>query len=279
MGTHGQDSFAAYDVLARYYDLQHARFVPDVPMYLQAAARFGRAGRARILELGCGTARVMAPLVEAGHYVLGVDASEAMLRYARQRLPPPSSARYDLLAADIADLGAIFAAAGSTRSAFLPFDLAIIALNTFLHNLSRESQLAALHASRILLRAGGCLIVDLPPNDELAYQPDAGDSGEFEFEAQLKDDLHRTIVDKYVHSRILWARQEQWLRYRFEERAEDTHELIRVETAGFRLRHVFKHEMELLLIAAGFTDWSWYGDYNLSEYGEGSPRMIVFTTT
>ncbi len=269
-----QESFAAYAVLARYYDLQHASYTPDVPMYLQAARRAASAGMARILELGCGTGRVMAPLVEAGHYVLGVDASEPMLQRARQRLLTAAGGQYDLLAADVTGLGTLLAP-GSDRSTF---DLAIIALNTFLHHLSRESQLAALGACHARLRAGGLLIVDLPPNDELAYQPDAADSSAYEFETRLNDPDRNTIVDKYVHSRVLWARQEQWLRYRFEERAAGSNEALRVETAAFRLRHVFKHEMELLLLWAGFAGWTWHGDYDSSDYQEGSPRMIVFAT-
>lgn len=274
MITSEQESFAAYAVLARYYDLQHASYTPDVPMYLQAARQVARAGVARILELGCGTGRVMAPLVAAGHYVLGVDASEPMLQRARQRLANVAGGRCDLLAADVTGLRTLLAP-GKDGSAF---DLAIIALNTFLHNLSRESQLAVLGACHARLRAGGLLIVDLPPNDELSYQPDAADETAYEFEARLNDPDRNTIVDKYVHSRVLWARQEQRLSYRFEERAAGSNEVLRVEKAGFRLRHVFKHEMELLLLCAGFAGWDWRGDYDLSAYAEGSPRMIVFAT-
>ena len=46
---------------------------------------------------------------------------------------------------------------------------------------------------------------------------------------------------------------------------------------SFTLRHVFKHEMELLLIAAGIKPgaWQWFGDYERHLYDEGSPRMIA----
>ena len=42
----------------------------------------------------------------------------------------------------------------------------------------------------------------------------------------------------------------------------------------FRLRHVFKHEMELLLQQAGFAAPVWHGDYQLHDYADDSPRMI-----
>lgn len=62
--------------------------------------------------------------------------------------------------------------------------------------------------------------------------------------------------------------------YRIEERrageAAFTEQLV-----TFRLRHVFKHEMELLLLQSGFAEPTWYGNYDLSPYGEGSPRMIA----
>ena len=75
-----------YAVLARFYDLQHNAYVSDAPLYLGLARRFGAASVARILELGCGTGRVMAPLVAAGHTVVGVDESQEMLDIGARRL-------------------------------------------------------------------------------------------------------------------------------------------------------------------------------------------------
>lgn len=250
----------AYSVMARYYDMQHQDFTPDIGLYLDLAARLGADGGARVLEVGCGTGRVLLPLVQAGHTVVGLDTSPEMLDIARRQLAGLEGARGRLVLGD------------ATRAPLAGrFDLAIIALNTFLHNDSRDSQLAMLANARRTLRPGGVLVVDLPPNDEMTYQPD---SGEFEFEASLVDPRSGATIDKYVASSLAWASQEQVLRYRYEEHTADG--ATRIEVTGFRLRHVFKHEMELLLLHAGFTDWQWHGDYDLSDYGEGSPRMIVF---
>lgn len=43
--------------------------------------------RGRVLDAACGTGRHAAHLAAAGHQVVGVDASEAMLAHARRRLP------------------------------------------------------------------------------------------------------------------------------------------------------------------------------------------------
>lgn len=256
------DSAAAYAALARFYDLQHATFTPDVGMY-QHFAELSRAEQANgaVLEIGCGTGRVMIPLVKAGYRVIGVDESPEMLRIARARLNVFPEAHWALLEQD-------------ARTLALPdrFAMAFIALNTFLHNLTRDSQIDMLKAARKHLLPGGRLIVDLPPNDELSYQPD---DGKYEFEATLVDPATETVIDKFVSSRVFWADQLQMLSYRLDEKdAGETRSSI----VTFRLRHVFKHEMELLLLHTGFASWRWYGDYDLSDYAEGSPRMIVVAT-
>ncbi len=58
-----------------------------------------------------------------------------------------------------------------------------------------------------------------------------------------------------------------------EERTSEGQRLT--HETGFVLRHVFRNEMELLLIAAGFTHWDWHGTYDLGPYEDDSPRMIV----
>jgi len=253
------DSAAAYAALARFYDLQHAAFTPDVRLYLHFAADCrARLGDLPILELGCGTGRVMAPLVSAGYHVTGVDESPQMLAIARERLKEYAPGLYELVQAD-------------ARTLELPqkFGMSFVALNTFLHNLTRDHQLAMLATARRCLLPAGLLIIDLPPNDELSCQPD---DGEFEYEATLIDPESDAVIEKYVASQVKWAEQVQVLSYRVDEKTlSDTlsHQVT------FRLRHVFKHEMELLLLLAGFTTWQWYGDYDLSPYGESSPRMIV----
>jgi len=252
-----------YDALARVYELQHAYYLEDLALYLRLARACGP--QAAILELGCGSGRLLLPLAEAGHRVIGVDESAEMLRIAERKLYASRhipAERWALIHADARALSLD----EQTR-----FDLAVIALNTFLHNLSRDEQLAALRTARRHLRLGGLLVVDLPPNDEMAYQPD---DGTFQLEATLIDPQTNSEIHKYVASRVFWATQEQELRYRMEERRADG-ELIGEQMVAFRLRHVFRHEMELLLLMSGFAEPAWYGDYEMNPYEEGSRRMIA----
>src|SRR5215218_11321513 len=71
-----------YAALPELYDLEHAGFSDDVDLYLRLAEVVGDP----ILELGCGTGRVLAPLAAAGHRIIGVDRSRPMLDQARSAM-------------------------------------------------------------------------------------------------------------------------------------------------------------------------------------------------
>lgn len=242
-----------YDAFARVYDLQHSTHADDLPFYL-ALARQMPADQA-VLELGCGTGRVMAPLLQAGRRITGVDESAEMLALARAHFGTNPQA--ELLQAD--------ARAFKSEARF---GLALIALNTFLHNLTRDDQLATLRSARAHLVEGGHLAVDLPPNDELAFQPDDGVE---QLEATLIDPQTHSRISKWVASRVYWATQEQELTYRIQEERDGQ---TQQQVVAFRLRHVFRHEMELLLLQAGFAAPRWFGDYQMHPYVDDSPRMI-----
>jgi SAM-dependent methyltransferase len=240
-----------YDRFAHIYDLQHSTFADDLPLYLTLARQLPK--DQAILELGAGSGRVMKPLKPLGVRVVGVDESAQMLAIARAHLGPDAA----LIQAD-----------ARTLALDERFGLVIIALNTFLHNETLDDQLATLDTARRHLLPGGRLVIDLPPNDELSWQPD---DGEFQIEATLIDPAAQSRVTKSVASRVLWATQQQELTYKIEEERDgQTAEQI----VQFRLRHVLRHEMDLLLKISGFEPATWYGDYQLRPYIDDSTRMI-----
>src|SRR5689334_13447124 len=69
-----------YDRFAPFYDLEFAEFDDDLRLYFAFAEHSG----GPILELGCGTGRLVVPLAEAGYDVTGVDLSPAMLALATE---------------------------------------------------------------------------------------------------------------------------------------------------------------------------------------------------
>src|SRR5690349_3551008 len=104
------ESAAGYDseLVAEFYD-----YIPrylargDVRFYAEVARRYGET----VLEIGCGTGRILLPIASSGARVVGIDASEAMLARARQRVddaPEDVRARVEaLLRRDALDLSGL----------------------------------------------------------------------------------------------------------------------------------------------------------------------------
>src|SRR5438093_1987617 len=126
---------------AALYDALFAEFDFDRGFYLALA----RAARGPVLEVTCGTGRVLIPILETGVDIEGIDLSTPMLERliakARARGLEPRVHRADM------------------RSFSLPrrYALVIIPFNGFVHCLSTADQLTCLATCRAHLEPGGRL--------------------------------------------------------------------------------------------------------------------------
>ena len=176
-----------YDQLARYYDLSHDRLTEDIPYLLQQAAETG----GPVLEIGCGSGRLLLPLARAGYDVTGVDVSPEMLARAEARL-----------AAEPADVRRrVRLLAGDARTLQLPgnetFGLIFFGYNTFMH-LDEAAAGAALKRLRPMLRPGGRLLIDVAGPLMLSLAAD--DPGKVRNSTLVFDDTgHRVARYDKVH--------------------------------------------------------------------------------
>ena len=129
------DNYSAYRSaeLAALYDAVYANSA-DIAFWQTMAT----AGSDGLLELGCGTGRVLLPLARAGHTITGLDLAAPMLARCRAQLqaePPEVRDRVTLLEADMTsfDLDRRFAQI-------------YCAFATFHHLRTVEQQLACLDA-------------------------------------------------------------------------------------------------------------------------------------
>lgn len=242
-----------YDPFARYYDADFRDYTEDIPFFREMARRAG----GPILELMCGTGRVLLPLAEVGHPITGVDISPAMLAIARHNLAEAG------LAANIIQ--------GDVRDVDLPartFDLAFVAVNSFMHLESVRDQLAALGTARKALARRGTLVIDLfnPDPVEIARE----DNRLVLDRSYQLDGRH---VQKFVAIDSDAASQTSHVTYLYDE-TDEAGQVTR-RTMRFVMRWFYRYEIEHLLARAGFSLRAVYGSYDLDEYLTSSPRMIV----
>ena len=214
-----------------------------------------------LLEIGCGTGRLLLPLAQAGHSLTGIDLSSLALGAARAKLE----------AAGLT--GQVTITQADMRHFDLPqhdFALAFIPLNTFMHCQTLEEQQATLLSIHSHLRPEGRLILDLfYPEPTLLAEAD----GRLYFETETIDELTGRTVQWYWRHDIDLARQLRHLTYVLDEIDEEG--LVRRVQIPFSLRFVYRYEMELLLRASGFYLEKLYGSYELEPFDSHSARLIV----
>src|SRR5437764_11084925 len=71
-----------YDRIASFYDIEHAQFDADLDMY----RNFAQLRSGPLLELACGSGRLLLPLARDGYELTGVDSSATMLKLAQEAL-------------------------------------------------------------------------------------------------------------------------------------------------------------------------------------------------
>ena len=250
-----------YDQIARFYDLTHAGLTADMDTILALAGQ----QNGPILELGCGSGRLLLPLARAGYAVTGVDNSPAMLARARRHLDAERQAvqvRVKLIEADMES----FKVVGDEGC----FGLAIIAYNTLMHLATLEVKATFKRVARYL-RAGGRLFLDLSNPLVVAQTPD---------DRSLT--LEHTLIDPETGEIIL-----QLASNHLDEAAQTLHITwiydVSPAAGGPVQRTVvraaycyfYPHQLELLLAEGGFRLESLAGDYDESPFAEDSPRLLV----
>lgn len=243
-----------YDLIAPFYDIEHAHFREDLDMYSNYAELCG----GKILELACGSGRALLPLCQAGYELTGVDTSAAMLAIARQRLQDEGLIAYCRLVQQ--DMCALYLEQ--------KFRLAFIALGSFAHIVTHKDQQRALAAIRAHLSPGGTFILDIS-NTDARYMEELSGQLLHLGTWQGQDGSYCThLVSPASSTR--------------EHLLELTHFYERHTQGGPVQRTVVKNsfylyervEIELLLQQAGFVVKDIYGDYDFGPYRLESPRMI-----
>jgi SAM-dependent methyltransferase len=258
LGGYDDNPFLAevYDSVVPYRERQ------DVNFFVEMAKSCG----GPLLELGCGTGRVLIPTAKSGIEIVGLDASPLMLSVCREKLLSESK-----------DVGSRVTGLvqGDMRAFELgrKFSLVTIPFRPFQHLLTVEDQMSCLENIRKHLVDGGKLILDifnpsLPHLADERYLQEHSEEPEFTTADGRKIVRRARIVSRDYFNQIT----QNELTYHV------THPDAREEkfVHRFAMRYLFKFEVEHLLARCHFGVEAVYADYDKSPYGSKYPGELIF---
>lgn len=246
-----------YDLSSKYFDADYAarNYTHDIPLYVETARESG----GPVLEMGCGTGRVLLPIARAGIEIHGIDISEGMLDHLLSTLRAESPGVQELVTLQHGDMQHVHV---NRKFALVtaPFRIAQ-------HLITRDDQLRWLRNVARHLAPGGRLLFDV-------FQPDfklLAMSSE-RVEVDRSDNLGRSIR-RYARTSADFSTQTISITMRWVYREGDDE---REESAGsFQFHWYTRPEIEALLEECGFEILHFWGSFQCEPFNDQSKDQIV----
>jgi SAM-dependent methyltransferase len=243
---------------ARYYDL-NPNLPDDIPFYRGLIPH----ADSSILELGCGTGRVLVSLARSCGFIQGIDRSEAMLAICRERLRA-AGVHGTIAGADAGDVTAF----DLERS----FDLALAPFRVF-QNLETDEEVEGFFrcVRKHLAPGGSCVLNVFRPNmdletlrrewctpvDRVAWEASIDGDRVVCYDRRPRMDPENLVL----YPELIYRR------YSGKDlRGEVVLELV--------MRCYYPDQFEKLIVRHGFSVQNRWGGYAGERYGEG-PELIV----
>ncbi|MBP7892260.1 MAG: class I SAM-dependent methyltransferase [Firmicutes bacterium] len=254
---HWAEALPQYEgFFAEFYDILHSSYDADLKMYLGLAKKYGDP----VLELGCGTGRLLVPLAAAGHAVTGIDLSRDMLTRCREKLDIEGEAtarRVSLVQGDIRRFGL-----------GRKFSLIMAACNTILHCTSSQDLLAVFARAREHLAPAGVFVVDFSIPNVKAMIESSGAEEVFEVIHPVRGsrivDIYKAAFDFARLIETIDTRLEEW----------DGGSLVRWAQARSERGIYFPREVALALRCSGFKIAKTWKGYRRGPLVETSQDIV-----
>ncbi len=215
----------------------------------------------KILEIACGSGRILAPLANDGHYVTGLDCNEDMMSYIQPKLKSDNT---DFYKADAV-----------TDDWGEGYDVVIEAANLMINIISdgdyANAQRLLIHKAGKALKHGGYLYLDF----NLLMHP------EHFFDCSSEREIFNGTDDRGVHGRYLivsstYSRKTKMVR-------SEIRTIITLPNGeehtidGVTVKHIpTLEQVHLWLDEAGFIIEQEYGDYEKNPISENTCRCIIY---
>ncbi|MEN8098481.1 MAG: class I SAM-dependent methyltransferase [Chloroflexota bacterium] len=244
------------------YEATSGKYADDLAYYTDLAVN----ADGLVLELACGTGRVLIPIAESGVQIWGLDASDTMLARASSKvdqLPTEVRQRITLQQGNMVDF-----------KIDQRFKLIMIPFRSFLHVMTVKEQLEALVNFHTHLEESGLLALNFfqpslslissqsrptKENPKLIHQwTDPITNHQWSSKSAVKHLISEQVIEEY---RV------------FEEVDEQGKLLNKIER-NMTLRWIYRFEFEHLLARAGFAVVSLYGDFERTPFGPDSNELV-----
>ncbi len=248
----------SYRIIANYYDRSYEAkpHLEDLPFYIDFANQNG----GPILELGCGTGRILLPIARSGIEITGLDISEYMLAVLKEKLADETNevkAKVTLHHGDIRSF--------KTEKKYA---LVTIPFRALQHMYSISDQIAALNSAKDSLSGNGLLIFDVfNPHFDKVYAGIGEEYLDFEWtsgDSQIKRYFRKDSIDKKNLS----------FTGAFIFRTYRDNQLILEEEDPIKMSfYTFPH-LQLLFKIVGLEIVETFGSFKKEDLTGNSPEMI-----
>jgi len=254
-------SLDSYKISAKYYDQAYAvkKDLVDLPFYLDLARRCG----GPVLELACGTGRVLLPIAREGIAIHGVDNSAPMLSALRKNLQREPK--------DVRELVSVIEGDMRNFRSNRQYPLVIIPFRPVQHLYTVEDQLATFKTAAFHLEDEGILAFDVFfPKFELIY---AGMNEEMhELEWPHKTDPGK-IVRRYFRKESV-DKINQNFTATFIFRTYQGGKVVQEETEPLKMSYYTYPHLRALFLLAGLEIVEEYGSFARTPLDNSASEMI-----
>jgi SAM-dependent methyltransferase len=236
---------------AAFYHYHHQDYQEDIPFWLALAEKYGDP----ILELGCGTGRVLFRLAEAGHLAWGLDHDEKMLEILRSQTEAVEFPEKALHQADMTHF-----------QLSETFSLIILPCNTY-STLSDEERSSTLEAVNQHLSPGGAFAASMPNPERLAHIPE-------EAEPEIETTFTHPRSGNPVQVSSAWCRTGDAVsvRWHYDHLFPDGQVLRSTVEARHYLTGLKAYLGEFLQMR---WDVKTYGDFDFTPYDSDSTYLVL----
>ncbi|HVE70502.1 MAG TPA: class I SAM-dependent methyltransferase [Thermoanaerobaculia bacterium] len=244
------------EVSAEFYDLFYGDR-KDVDFFVSVAQQIG----GPVLELGCGTGRILVPIAAAGVDIAGIDLSPANLDICRTRLEAviPRAAASRVIEADMRR----FELDRTFRLAIFPF-------RTLQEILTVDDKVECLRCTRRHLQDGGFVLID-NYNPSIPYLAEPLGAESSSPLITLADGRRVRRTDRVVGRDLFAQTQECEIVYDVTQPGGTRERTV----ISYRTSYMFRYELEHLLARTGFDVVEVYGAYDRSPFGTAYPGELI----